>query len=297
LVRGYRLLRMPLAVGLPVSRGLLVKRHEAREPAEREPASRTLFVTHIDNFASEAQLAKCFAAGFGAVEKVELKSVVKKAPKAEQRADGVKLHVNFARVVFKEASSVDRAMDAATGRISGTAVLPSPPAELKESMKLGGVAQYRDAGELRREVDEWMASYDQSEEDRKRAAKAEAVDDDGFTKVVSGITRSADGDGNVVAIRAARRPDPKTGAFSEPIKGFQSQNLILDTDYDGHDNNGKKKKTKEMPDFYRFQQREKKRNELLDHRKRKADDEEKVEYMLKKKKFKLNQDADAKRGL
>merc|ERR1712060_1025852 len=90
LVRGYRLLRVPLIAGLPVSRGFLVKRHESRDAEERAVAGRTLFVTHLDNFVTEAQLTRCFTAGFGPVEKVVIKSVEKKASKAEQRADGVR---------------------------------------------------------------------------------------------------------------------------------------------------------------------------------------------------------------
>ena len=48
-------------------RTLLVKKHEARDPAEKESAPRTLFVTHLDTFATEAQLQKSFSS-FGAVE-------------------------------------------------------------------------------------------------------------------------------------------------------------------------------------------------------------------------------------
>merc|ERR1711879_173060 len=134
----------------------------------------------------------------------------------------------------------------------------------------------------RQEVDEWMADYDEKEEEKRRIARETAVDDDGFTKVVSGITRSADG----IAIRAAKRPDLKTGAFSEPIKTVQASSGSGATG-DGS-GGGKKKRSREMPDFYRFQLREKKRQEIVDHRARKAEDAEKVEYMKKKKKFKVS---------
>jgi len=274
LVRGYRLLRLPLAAGLPVCRGLLVKRHVARDPEERAAASRTLFVTHLDNFATEAQLSRCFSSGFGPVEKVEIKTVEKRAPRAEQRADGVRLHVIFARVIFKEDASVEKALQAATGRIAAS-VFPAPPSELREQLRAGREA-YRDSGDLRREVDAWMANYDEREDEKRRAARESAVDDDGFTKVVSGITRTDDG----LTIRAARRPDLKTGAFAEPIKSVHATSTDLGV------GPKKKKKSRQQPDFYRFQLREKKREEILDHRKRKAEDTEKVEYMKKKKKFK-----------
>merc|ERR1712217_59797 len=108
----------------------------------------------------------------------------------------------------------------------------------------------------------------------KRAARQDLVDDDGFTKVRSGITRTDDG----TAIRSAKRPSLKVGAFSEPIRGGQDPALTAD--------DKKKKKKREQLDFYRFQLREKRREDIIDHRKRKAEDVEKVEYMKKKNKFK-----------
>ena len=112
-----------------------------------------------------------------------------------------------------------------------------------------------------------MAQYDEREEEKKRLAKETQVDDDGFTKVVSGITRTPDG----LTIRGARRPSLKTGAFGESTEQTAAPT-------------GKKmksKKSKEMPDFYRFQLREKRRDELIDHRKRNRKDLETVKQMKK----------------
>ena len=120
---------------------------------------------------------------------------------------------------------------------------------------------------LRHEIDDWMAQYDERQEEKKRLAKETQVDDDGFTKVVSGITRTPDG----LTIRGARRPSLKTGAFGE-----STENTVVPA--------GKKmksKKSKEMPDFYRFQLREKRRDELIDHRKRNRKDMETVKQMKK----------------
>lgn len=41
----------------------------------------------------------------------------------------------------------------------------------------------------------------------------------------------------------------------------------------------------EMPDFYRFQQREKRREEIIEHRKRHAKDIDTVKQMKKAKRF------------
>jgi len=281
LVKGFRLLRIPVAAGSPVTRSLLVKRHTSRDPAEQDEAERTLFVTHLDNFVTEAQLQRCFSSAFGPVQKVELKSSEKKAPKVEQRADGVRLHVNFARVVFKESASVSKALEASDGRISSAAVLPLPGSTLKEEMK-ASKSLYRDAGELRQEIDEWMAGYDSREEEKRRLARESAlVDEDGFVKVVTGITRAPDGE---FAIRSAKKPGLTTGAFAEPIAGAPGD--IASTGDGVLDRRKRKKKDRERPDFYRFQQREKRREEIQEHRKRVAEDTEKVQRMRKTKRFK-----------
>merc|ERR1712083_58837 len=209
-----------------------------------------------DNFVTEPQLSRCFANGFGPVEQVVIKSIEKKAPKADQRADYVHTHVNFARVVFKDPASVEKALDAAVGRISGATVLPPPVAELKEQVR-ASQNLYNDPATLRREIDDWMVKFDSEEEEKKRLARENAVDEDGFTKVVSGITRTEDG----MAIRSAKRPEPKVGAFSEPIRGGQDPVLTAE--------DKKKKKKREQLDFYRFQLREKRREDIVDHRKRK----------------------------
>ena len=67
-LRGYKLLRLPMVAGSAITRTLLVKKHEARDPAEKESAARTLFVTHLDTFASELQLKQSFSQLAGPVE-------------------------------------------------------------------------------------------------------------------------------------------------------------------------------------------------------------------------------------
>lgn len=268
-IKGFRLLRLPVAPGVVVARSLLVKRHEGRTPEEKLEQERTLFATHLDDFVTEAQLSKCLAA-FGPVERVELKTAEKRAAKAELRADGVKTRVTFARAVFREPASLKKALAAATGRlVSGTA-LPLPKGGLKEQLRTGREA-YRDPAELRRETDEWMAGYDQREAEKAKAEKENAVDDDGFTKVVSGITRTADG----MTMRSAKRLRPETGTFGQSVND-ESQ---LQGD-------GKKKKKRERLDFYRFQLREKRRQDVADHRKRALEDQKKMEQMRKARRFK-----------
>ena len=61
------------------------------------------------------------------------------------------------------------------------------------------------------------------------AAWMRQVDEDGFTKVISGITRTPDG----LTIRGAPRPKIKTGAFAEALTTGSSSGATI---------GGKKKK-------------------------------------------------------
>mmetsp|Transcript_56902 Transcript_56902/g.127892 ORF Transcript_56902/g.127892 Transcript_56902/m.127892 type:complete len:331 (-) Transcript_56902:133-1125(-) len=278
-VKGFRVLRLPVASGSVVTRALLVKQHEGRTPEEKACADRTLFVTHLDGFVTEAQLKRTFAEAFGAVERLEYKVAEKKPQKVELKADKVVLQVIYARIVFVAASSLEKALAAATGQIAG-AVLPSTGSKLKETLK-SHRELYKDPAILRKEVDAWMANWDESQEQRAREARENAVDEDGFTKVISGVNRSADG----LVIRAAKKASLPTGAFAEPINGSDALKDPVEEAAlrrgSGTRLRRRKRTTRELPDFYRFQLRETKRQELVDHRKRKAVDAEKVAEMRK----------------
>mmetsp|Transcript_20386 Transcript_20386/g.37092 ORF Transcript_20386/g.37092 Transcript_20386/m.37092 type:complete len:332 (+) Transcript_20386:41-1036(+) len=278
-VKGFRVLRLPVSSGSVVTRALLVKQHDGRTPEEKACADRTLFVTHLDAFVTETQLKRTFAEAFGAVERIEYKVAEKKPQKVELKADKVSLQVIYARIVFVATSSLEKALAAATGQIAG-AVLPSCGSKLKETLK-SHRELYKDPATLRKEVDAWMANWDETQEQRAREARENAVDEDGFTKVISGVNRSADG----LVIRAAKKPSLPTGAFAEPINGGDA---LKDPMEDAAERRGtgtrlrrRKRTTRELPDFYRFQLREHKKQELIDHRKRKAVDAEKVAEMRK----------------
>ena len=250
-VRGFKSLRLPTASGSPVTRYLLVKSSD----------DRTLFVTHLDSFVTGAQLSKCFGA-FGPVEKVDLKSTERRKRKREQTVS------NFAHVTFKDAASLERALGAASGRIA-KAVLPGPVSELRSQVQLFKNL-YREPSALRKEVDEWMLSYDQKEAERLKLERENLVDEDGFTKVVKEVTRT---DGMI--IRKAAKPSRKRTVFNESIG----------VDPEDAGERKKKKAPREMADFYRVQVREKKRQEVLSVRKQKAADEEKIARMKRARKF------------
>lgn len=92
-------------------------------------------------------------------------------------------------------------MKSPLGNPAGNPVANPTPFELKDPQK------------LRQEIDEWMANYDEKQEEKKRLARETQVDEDGFTKVISGITKTPDG----LTIRGAARPKTNTGVFGEAL--------------------------------------------------------------------------------
>merc|ERR1711957_162974 len=154
----------------------------------------------------------------------------------------------FARVVFQDKDCVEKVLAAATGGLSTIGVLPLPAGKIRQKKKAHADSRglaYRDPAELRKEIDSWMSTYDAAQEEKIRKAKEEVVDEDGFTKVVTGITRIEDNDGNMVAMRAAKRPSVKTGAFNESVSTTKLEGIGT-TPYSGKK---KKNKNKEKLDF------------------------------------------------
>lgn len=116
--------------------------------------------------------------------------------------------------------------------------------------------RYLDQDELANKVDQYMEKFAKAEEKKLEEVRrlAQMVDDDGFTMVVGPKRRSA---GGIAA--------PKVGVEVQQKK--------------------KKKKTKEKTDFYRFQLRERKKNEMNDLLRRFQNDKKKVEELRQKKRF------------
>ena len=117
-----------------------------------------------------------------------------------------------------------------------------------DAYKIRNSAKYPDEAALQASVDEYMRQFDEAEEEQRleMAKQGQMVDEDGFTLVVN----------------------PKRKSLADipaPVK--------------------KKSRSLEKDDFYRFQLRERRKNEMNALLKRYQDDKAKVEELKQKKKL------------
>jgi len=172
-----------------------------------------------------------------------------------------------AYVVFLDSSSLEHAL------APKTAHKPRPWPRSAEPRGLAHYLALHDAlrpplDAVRAHADSAMEAYDFAEAQRKKVGsgkyrKGEAVvDEDGFTLVTRG------------------------GAYGQTLGGGVA---VASKRFEGTGEasaRGKKKKVKEMDNFYKFQVHEKKRQGLIDLRKRWEEDKAKVEKLKSSRRFK-----------
>merc|ERR1719487_555333 len=244
---GYQLLRIPFAQGSPFRRHILAKKH-VKTKDDSLPTERTLFITSLDEFQTEASLKKAFEA-FGKVEAVHLKKI--------EKAGAI---VVLAHVIFVQKGVADKVLKDGFSECS----LNIPTAGRKK-WQTEAAKKVRDPEKLQIEIDQWMASYDASE-----AAKNEdtpEVDEDGFT-----IVKAAGGTEGNHTIKSFRQRGINTGAFDLGKDEFETKK--------------NKRMPKEKEDFYRFQFRAKRAEEVKSHRETRKRDLASVADLTKTKKFK-----------
>jgi len=120
-------------------------------------------------------------------------------------------------------------------------------------------AQKPGNAELQRQLDEWMEDYEAEEERRKASAMA-AMEEDGWTVVQRHKGRKKNTSGTGVTV----------GAVAAAAAAARAA----------------KKRPVEHADFYRFQQREKRRNDLLELRERFEEDKKRLTELKAVRKFK-----------
>eukprot|EP00397_Hematodinium_sp_SG-2012_P063939 GEMP01089341.1.p1 GENE.GEMP01089341.1~~GEMP01089341.1.p1 ORF type:complete len:256 (+),score=54.91 GEMP01089341.1:14-781(+) len=255
MIEGYKVLRVPFHEGSPFSRALLVKQNVAKTKEERKKDNCTLFVTHIDRCVTEAALQKCFG-NFGPLDQAVLTRVTGKKKGASE--------VCFAHLRFENSEDMQRVLKCATGFAPAT--LPLAKDGLKETTKRLK-DRYPDPAELQMKVDSFIVEFEAREAAKKKVNAETTVDEDGFTMVKSGVTHAPDG----TRVLSVRKPEKSSWSLPE--------------------NSKKKKKTKEVGDFYKFQVKEKARQDIEQHRKRNVEDEEQITRMRKKRKFAVPEDA------
>ena len=239
-----------------VCHSLFIKKFRSEVPNEKRPAGKTLHILNIPPYVNEEALHRVFSS-IGTVHELELLENHTKKDKyvvpSKFFHSETSLKFKIAYVVFKKSNSVDSTMR-----------LTKLPALNSESYPLlTGVAKWIqehnnrivDKEELQQEIKDYMVHYDKLKKSEEMNGKDEEADDDGWTTV------------------------GKTGHNA----GFKQKESIINKLESKIQM--KKKKDKQLTNFYTFERRENKKQELVDLRKRFSDDRRKMDTMRHTKRF------------
>ncbi|XP_051899001.1 ribosomal RNA-processing protein 7 homolog A [Pristis pectinata] len=242
-----------------ISRCLLVKPHQAREPAAARPQNRTLFVLNVPPYCTQDSVHRLFSQ-CGTVTSVELQE--KPGPGTKPEAKKSKFFsgkpvegFQVAYIVFKTPAGMKSAL-----KVQKPWILSPSEHPIKTGLQKW-IQEYSssiiDPEALQSEVDEFMKQHD------KRMAELEALAeaDDGVP----------DEEGWVKVTRKGRRPGiPRTEAHS--LQAIQREK--------------RKRAQKELLNFYSWQQKDAKREHIAQLRKKFEEDKQKIAVMRAERKFK-----------
>lgn len=242
-----------------VTQYLYLKQHDVRNPDPSLPSSRTLFVLNVPSYVNKECLERLFS-GCGKVEAIHLHknpgdtpSDTKQTSKFFSPHKGASGHI-VAYIVFKNAVSVKKAVTTTETKILST----------REHNLGTGVTEWCEAYRqqcpqvklLQKEIDDYMAVFDSKvEQERQVAREAEGVpDEEGWVTVTRyGKSKGA----------------PRTEAHEKRLSKKEK----------------KKRKEKELLNFYSFQMRETKREHIAQLRQKFEEDKRRVADMRAARKF------------
>eukprot|EP01041_Mallomonas_annulata_P012121 gene12121-25432_t len=247
LIKDYRIIDVPLNVGC-ATHSFYIKQHSDKSGKNE---SKTLFVGNIDyggilsHEKIDSILRELFS-GFGDIESISIS--------AYNEDEDLFHNTRFAHVIFKKKSSVNSAIKSSDDIYNLLTKEIGYKYGLAEQCKIKSgkeIAQKysmydSDINLLREVADEYMREYDEKEQillaERKKRAREE--DSDGFVLV----------------------------------KNRKKQKRVIQKRGSGDQRQRKTKKKYELKNFYRFQMREEKREQLADLRKK--FEEDKVKFSL-----------------
>lgn len=232
-----------------------MKLHRSAKKSSEKPVGKTLVVLNIPPYVTEANIEEIFTKLAGQVERVQLcdknssGDMGKYSIKSEIFAPITSYGFKKAFIVFKKSESISLVMRSKS----------LPPIE--DTTILSGVAKWTsehnsrfvDKEEMQKEIDEYMQHYDKI----KLAAsqQPEEDDDEGWT---------------VVGKQAKDGFQQKQSTISKLEQKIRDQ----------------KKKAKNLTNFYTFEQRESKKQQLLELRKKFENDKFKMQSIKMNRKFK-----------
>uniref|UniRef100_A0A1B6FFG9 RRM domain-containing protein n=1 Tax=Cuerna arida TaxID=1464854 RepID=A0A1B6FFG9_9HEMI len=237
---------------------LYVKQHGIREKCPEKPADRTLFVIGIPPYCTEDALCQAFSR-CGRIKKVYLQAKPSSSTPPVDKSKFFPKHslikgFKVAYVVFKTSTGLQTALSLD----SLEPLVLSPSSAYVETGTRKWSKEYNEripkVSELQAEVDSYMELYDKREA-AKREAENQEVDDDGWVTVT----------------KRGRNPGfARKESVEKRILGKER----------------KKRAKKELLNFYRFQIKESKMNQLMELREKFEEDKKKIALLKQTRKFK-----------
>ncbi|XP_008282751.1 ribosomal RNA-processing protein 7 homolog A [Stegastes partitus] len=262
---GFAVLPLQFSSDSTARHSLYVKEHKVRaETSSHRPLDRTLFVLNIPPYCSEEVVKELFSR-FGRVDSVELRdhpgSSQESGPKLSEffRLPGKKgFHVGY--IVFKKASSL-------TAVKSHPHDVPLVVCTEQRPVKTGvqkWIHQYTESfihpEKLQQIVDSFMENYDkrkeQEAERQKKEAKQQQEEEEGWVKVTRG----------------------HKGTKARPHSEAANQKTLK--------KEMKKKKRKELMNFYTWQHRNTQKEHIAELRKKFEEDKQRIALLRAQRKFK-----------
>ncbi|CAH1795248.1 unnamed protein product [Owenia fusiformis] len=242
---------------------LFLKEHSVRETHKSKPTKRTLFVLNVPPYCNEECLKRLFTVeDCGKVEDVILQKKPSSTAKPKEestffRTGELIKGFKVAYVVFRKENAVQKAIKLPYGK---PRILSTPDAPILTGMKKW-CQEYKDRTMdipgLQKEIDLYMEEFDrkQKEEEERLQSQEGVPDEDGWVTVTK---------------FGKNKGIPRTEVQEKRIT----------------DKERKKRKDKELLNFYSFQMRESKREHLATLRQKFEEDKQRIAMMKASRKFK-----------
>ncbi|KAM6904838.1 ribosomal RNA-processing protein 7 homolog A [Xenentodon cancila] len=261
---GFTVLSSQFSAGTGARHSLYVKEHQVRaDRTARRPLDRTLFVLNIPPYCSE-EVVKDLFRPFGSVESVELRdhpgSFQESGPKLSKvfrPAEKQGFKVGY--IVFQNSSSL-------TAVKSHSYDVPLVVCTEQRPVRTGvqkWIQQYKESfvhpDKLQQKVDSFMQEYDKRKEEeaeqQKQEAEQQQEDEEGWVKVTRG----------------------HKGAKARPHSEAANQRTLQ--------REIRKKKRKELMNFYTWQHRNTQKEHIAELRKKFEEDKQRIALLRAQRKF------------
>ncbi|XP_035258541.1 ribosomal RNA-processing protein 7 homolog A [Anguilla anguilla] len=262
---GFTVLPLKFSTDSVSCHSVCVKEHRVRaEKNTNRPLDRTLFAINIPPYCSEAVVRDLFSQ-FGPIQSVELRERPGTAEPAESKLSryftpAQKEGFKVGYIVFKSGSGVTAAK---SHPADAPLVVSTEQRPVRTGLKKW-IHQYSNSliqpDKLQADVDRFMQEYDkkkeESEQKKKEAEKQQEEDEEGWVKVTRGARGS--------------KARPHSEAANQ--KALQRES--------------RKKKRKELLNFYTWQHRNTQREHIAELRKKFEEDKQRIAVLRAQRKFK-----------